>query len=171
MHKCIQILILVQKHKRIEINSYETKQKTIKNYAYRGKTENAEGIMKVSINEDGTVNAEINVEYYYAKGTIVKVNYIDKETKKILETKDIIGYQGDKYDAGEKEIKGYKLEGIPENAKGEMTEEPIEVNYYYIKVKQEEPKQEEKKPDTFWYLIFVMKIKTNVMTPSGNVVP
>ena len=51
----------------------------------------------------------------------------------MIGTEVINGHEGDEYETERKEIDGYDIviESIPENEKGIMTEEPIEVKYYY----------------------------------------
>lgn len=76
------------------------------------------------------------VNYYYIKKAEVHVKYIDKETgKEIEEGKTIEGHVEEPYLTEEKDIKGYELIAIPENQEGEMEEEPIDVIYYYKKIK------------------------------------
>ena len=82
------------------------------------------------------------VKYYYAKisaGVIEK--HIDEISGELLYSEEHKGNEGDPYDIPPKEFEGYDLieqdedgtNRLPENAKGEMTEELIEVKYYYIK--------------------------------------
>ena len=125
-----------------ENDSYETEAKEIKDYNLVETTDNTKGIMTITKNLDGTYDAEIEVIYYYKKiaGGVIE-NHIDITTNAIIETEEHEGNVGDEYDIPSREYEGYDLvvedkEGnsrLPENAKGEMTEEKIEVNYYYIK--------------------------------------
>ena len=82
------------------------------------------------------------VKYYYAKisaGVIEK--HIDEISGELLYSEEHKGNEGDPYDIPSREFEGYDLvtedsdgnSRLPENAKGEMTEELIEVKYYYIK--------------------------------------
>ena len=125
-----------------ENDKYTTKEKEIKGYNLVGKTDNWEGTMEITKNEDGTYNTEIKVTYYYKKQSAgVKENHIDITTDKVLITEVHKGNVGDEYNIPSREIEGYDLveidnEGnnkLPQNSKGQMTEEQIEVNYYYIK--------------------------------------
>ena len=80
----------------------------------------------------------IEVIYYYKKVEAqVIVKHVDEETEEeIAEREYIGGYIGDEYVTEEKEIEGYELveKRIPKNKDGEMTEEIIEVIYYYKKL-------------------------------------
>ena len=126
-----------------ENEDYETKAKEIEGYNLLARPENAIGKMKVSINADGTFNTETVVTYYYIKqagGVIEK--HIDINSGKVLEQEEHTGNVGDSYEIEPKEYEGYDLviedeEGntkLPQNAKGTMTEEAIEVIYYYQKL-------------------------------------
>ena len=126
-----------------ENDSYETEEKEIKDYNLVEIPENSKGTMIITKNIDGTYNAEIEVIYYYKKkaGGVIE-NHIDITTGKKLATEEHKGNVGDPYDIPAREFEGYEIvtrdfEGnnrIPENSKGTMTEEEIEVNYYYIKL-------------------------------------
>ena len=104
--------------------------------------ENATGTMVITKNPDGTYNTEIEVIYYYKKqaGGVIE-NHIDITTKNNLATEEHQGSIGDAYDIPPRTFEGYDLviedekgnSMLPTNAKGEMTEEQIVVNYYYIK--------------------------------------
>ena len=119
-----------------ENDSYETESKDIKDYNLVGIPENAKGTMTITKNQDGTYNTEIEVIYYYKKqaGGVIE-NHIDITTNEKLATEEHTGNVGDEYDIPSREFEGYDLviDKLPTNAKGEMTEGPIEVNYYYIK--------------------------------------
>lgn len=80
---------------------------------------------------------KLDVIYYYrekdtdASEVKVVVKYLDKSSgNEIADSETITGHKGDEYTTTEKEIKGFKLKEIPENAKGIMTEN-LEVIYYY----------------------------------------
>ena len=125
-----------------ENDSYETEAKEIKDYNLVKIPENSKGTMTITKNPDGTYDAEIEVIYYYKKkaGGVIE-NHIDITTNKKLATEEHKGSIGDEYNIPPREFEGYDLviedkEGnnrLPENSKGKMTEEKIEVNYYYIK--------------------------------------
>ena len=143
-----------------EGDKYSTTEKVFEGYELVKEMypENAEGYMEVTRNEDGTVNVETNVKYYYVRKAVVKVEYIDIKTEeKIPEevingedadsnvaednkqfkdsTEYIYGHEGDPYTTKAKEFEEYDIveERIPENAEGTMTKEEIEVKYYYIR--------------------------------------
>ena len=100
---------------------------------------------KLPTNSKGEMTAEkIEVDYYYAKLSKVKVEYIDKETGEKLNTEEIKGYVGDKYETEDKKFDGYELIEIPSNKKGEMKDKEIVVKYYYKKKAEIEIKYLEK---------------------------
>ena len=100
-------------------------------------------------NAEGTMTAEeIIVKYYYIRKTVVKVKYLDIDTKEKLEEDTIInGHEEQKYKTEAKEFKGYKLvqDKLPENGEGYMTAETIIVTYYYKLEEVEDDKPN--KPD------------------------
>mgnify|MGYP005795271303 CR=1 FL=1 len=125
-----------------ENDEYTTEAKEIKDYNLVETPENSKGTMTVTKNPDGSYDTEIEVIYYYKRqaGGVIE-NHIDITTDKKLATEEHEGNVGDSYDIPSREFEGYDLvtedkEGnnrLPENSKGTMTEEKIEVNYYYIK--------------------------------------
>ena len=77
---------------------------------------------------------EIRVDYYYVKKTKVITKYIDIETGKEIETQEIIdGVIGQDYETRLKTIVGYKFLESTKNTTGKMTEDTIEVIYYYAR--------------------------------------
>ena len=73
-------------------------------------------------------------KYYYAKNTQVIVKYVDKETgKEIAKIQTIDGYVGKGYTTQKENIDGYNYISSTDNISGKMSEEPIEVIYYYSK--------------------------------------
>ena len=122
-----------------EGDEYSTKEKAFENYKLveEDYPENARGEMEITEKADGTIETTTYVRYYYVKksaGVIEK--HIDIATDELLEEETVYeGYVGDPYETKEKEFDGYKLvkEKYPTNSKGEMTEEVIEVKYYYAK--------------------------------------
>lgn len=72
------------------------------------------------------------VKYFYAKNSIVTINYIDKATNEVLEKEEIRGFEGYEYKTFEKEILNYTLVDIPNNKNGIMTRDEIIVNYLYL---------------------------------------
>ena len=126
-----------------ENEKYKTEAKDIKGYSLIKIPNNAEGKMEITIKEDGSYNTETIVKYYYIKkagGVIEK--HIDINNGKILNEEEHKGNVGDKYEINPKEFEGYYLlkedengnSKLPQNAIGEMTEEKIEVIYYYKKL-------------------------------------
>ncbi len=125
-----------------ENDDYTTTAKDIKGYNLVETPENATGKMEITKNPDGTYNTEIIVVYYYKKqaGGVIE-NHIDIHTNKKLAVEEHEGNVGDEYNIPARGFEGYDLvavdeEGnnmLPTNAKGQMTEEVIEVNYYYEK--------------------------------------
>ena len=75
-------------------------------------------------------------KFYYAKNAQVIVKYVDKETgKEIAKTKTIDGYVGKEYTTQKEDIDGYDYMYSTKNTSGEMTEDVLEVIYYYKKPK------------------------------------
>lgn len=98
---------------------------------------------KLPQNASGTMTIEeIEVNYYYAYQSSVLVKYIDKTTRKEIETKTIYGHEGDSYNTEAKEFTGYDLieEEIPVNKEGKMTKDETTVIYYYIRTAEVEVK-------------------------------
>ncbi len=58
-------------------------------------------------------------------------HYLDVDGKQIINSEIIYGRVFDEYNTVPKEIDGYELVEIPENASGKMTEEDISVDYIY----------------------------------------
>jgi len=120
-----------------EGDKYETKAKEFENYKLVEVPENSTGEMQVERKEDGTVNTETRVKYYYvhiSEGVVEK--HIDIMTDENIEEPTIHeGYEGDSYETAAKEFEGYDLieEKLPENANGTMTVAKQEVRYYYIR--------------------------------------
>ncbi len=108
--------------------NYTTSPKTISNYGLYATPKNANG--KV-----GSTDTE--VVYVYKKlSPGVDIKYIDKDTgKEILPTIHIDGFENDDYTSEDKKIEGYELISTPENSKGKMTLEKIEVVYLYSSIK------------------------------------
>lgn len=85
----------------------------------------------------GAVNALQQFEFesfqYSRENTTVVVNYIDDNGNNISASKEIDGLIGDEYQTEPKEISGFTLKEIPENACGIFKEEEQVVNYIYTK--------------------------------------
>lgn len=107
-------------------DEYTSTPKTIQNYELKEMPQNATGRM---------TKDPIDVIYVYKlKDTSVVVRYIDTDTnQEIAESETINGKATDKYTTTAKTIDAYRLTDTPQNATGTMTEEPIEVIYYYTK--------------------------------------
>jgi uncharacterized repeat protein (TIGR02543 family) len=122
-------------------DAYLVKAKDIEGYALI--KEDEEGNSLLPTNAEGTMTkAEIVVNFYYkhiSAGVIEK--HIDKISGEILDNTVYEGNEGDSYETSSKEFEGYILveedkEGnsmLPENATGTMTQDLIEVTYYYVK--------------------------------------
>ena len=107
--------------------SYETEEKKIENYEIEKEVypDNTKGTM---------TKEDIEVIYYYKKKTEVIAKYIEKETGEEIAEKDVIkGFKGENYETRDKDIANYILIEEPKNKNGEMTDEKIEVIYYYRK--------------------------------------
>ena len=72
--------------------------------------------------------------FYYAKNTQVIVKYVDKETgKEIAKSQKIDGYVGKGYSTEKINVDGYDYLSSTDNITGKMTENTIDVIYYYSK--------------------------------------
>ena len=79
----------------------------------------------------------VRQKYYYAKNTQVVVKYVDKATgKELTTTKTIDGYVGKGYTTEKEDIDGYNYISSTNNTSGQMTEDILEVVYYYSKPKE-----------------------------------
>ena len=113
---------------------------------FETKAEDFEGYVLVESPEEPNIimdkTGEQVVKYYYAHvsaGVIEK--HIDDITGELLYSEEHQGNEGDQYNIPSKTFDGYDLvtedeygnSRLPDNAKGEMTQDLIEVKYYYIK--------------------------------------
>ena len=121
-----------------EGDSYTTIEKRFDKYGILEEMypENAKGTMAPIKKEDGTVDSIIYVKYYYTKvsgGVIEK--HINVITGEIFEEKRYEGFYGDTYKTSPNEYEGFDIveDKLPNNAKGTMTIDEIEVNYYYVR--------------------------------------
>ena len=110
-----------------EGDNYVTKEKEIEGYdlVKDSYPENAKGKMTIE---------ETKVNYYYIHKAKVIVKYKDKNTgEEIIKEEIIEGHEGENYETEEKKIENYEIEKemYPQNTKGTMTKEDIEVIYYY----------------------------------------
>ena len=106
--------------------------------AEEGAAEGLEGLKDGVIGLPLTVtsNEEQNVVsvYYVLKDTKVTVKYLEKGTNKVINEKEnyeINGKVFDEYQTEQKEFTGYNFVESTNNTKGTMTEDTIEVIYYY----------------------------------------
>ena len=102
-------------------------------------SENKYILVKTTENIEGKMTIDtIEVIYYYKKvESQVVVKFVDKDTGEEIEVRDYIGgYVGDEYTTKPKDIDGYELieERIPINKDGILTEDTIEIIYYYNKI-------------------------------------
>jgi hypothetical protein len=109
-----------------EGEEYKTEKKELEGYVYE----------KVEGQEEGKQGKEgKKVKYYYIhKSAGVEVKHKDIITgKEIAQKEEIKGNEGDEYSTAEKQIQGYDIvkSKMPQNSKGKMTKEKIEVVYYY----------------------------------------
>jgi hypothetical protein len=126
-----------------EGDTYTTVAKDITGYKMVQVIGNTAGVMKPVVNKDGTVRYEIKVIYVYKIPITVVVDYIDKETgKKIATSTTITGYDGDVYETTEKDVDGYELIQVPDNANGIMEikvvddKETTEIHVQYLYAKK-----------------------------------
>ena len=83
---------------------------------------------------ENSANNVIKV-YYIRKDAKVTVKYLEKDTNKVLDESanyEINGKVFDEYETEQKEFTGYNFVEATDNTTGTMTEEPIEVIYYYV---------------------------------------
>jgi len=107
--------------------------KVFEEYKTEAKQINGYQLTMLPGNANGTFaeNQQV-VNYVYAlKGSGVIANYVDEAGNKLAESVAQYGNVFDEYSTSAKEIKGYELVAVPENAEGELTEELITVNYVY----------------------------------------
>ena len=68
------------------------------------------------------------------KDSQVIVKYVDEAGNSLADSIIINGKVFDKYQTEAKSFYGYELTEVPQNAKGEMTEDTIEVVYTYTEI-------------------------------------
>lgn len=109
-------------------DNYITEEKAFDGYSLTSKTDNISGVMPSS---------DIVVEYRYKKISAgVEIRYVDKDSGEDLSESTIkTGLEKTPYTSMPKEIEGYELIEIPENANGEMSVEKITVIYKYSLIK------------------------------------
>ena len=107
-------------------DTYKTDKKTIKDYDFT----------KVEGNVSGTMKGEtINITYYYRHKSNVTVNYIDKDTGKIIDKEEETLHEGDTYTSEERKYEDYKLIEKPGKETVTIEKENITLNYYYQRLK------------------------------------
>ena len=96
--------------------------------------------LRVEGNPEGEMTREdITVTYYYHRiPNKVIINYIDVSSDDPLSTKEQTKYEGEEYETEPINLEEYDLiiEQLPPNGSGEMGNEDIIVNYYYIRKAQ-----------------------------------
>lgn len=103
-------------------DKYEILQKIINGY----------DLIKIDGNPKGTMKGEpINIIYYYKHKSKIIVNYIDKETGKLIGQKEEIYYEGDIFNPEIRNYEGYKIVEGQNNEPITVKREDITLNYYY----------------------------------------
>ena len=127
----LTVIAVDEKGKVLQTNSkevyegeyYSTVAPEISNYTF----------LSSSNNTYGTVgDTDIIVTYYYASNCYIKVKYLQIDTNEIVAEEEIIkGYVGKEYKGEEKVIANYTLVKIEGEVEGKMTEDTLEIIYYY----------------------------------------
>ncbi|MDA9470008.1 MucBP domain-containing protein [Enterococcus sp. 5H] len=107
-------------------DNYTAEPKDIHGYEIVENPENATGTFT---DQDQTVTY-----VYKKKATQVNVHYVDKDGKKLSESTLIDGVFDKDYTTTPKDIPGYIVKVVPNNATGKHTVEPTEVTYVYEKI-------------------------------------
>ena len=96
-------------------------------------------VEKTPENQNGSYTKEDQVvKYYYKKiKTNINVEYVDEQGNPISTGDKISGEFGDDYNSKPKEIPGYDLVAVPDNAGGKHTDKDQTVKYVYKKKKTE----------------------------------
>ncbi|MGX7243726.1 MucBP domain-containing protein [Enterococcus quebecensis] len=107
-------------------NDYKTTPKEIPGY----------DLVVVPTNADGKHNdKDQTVRYEYKKkATKVTVNYVDEKGKPLADSELINGLFNDPYETKSKQIPGYILVAVPNNASGNHAVDPTDVTYVYKKI-------------------------------------
>ena len=87
-----------------------------------------------SILIDGNKAEQVIMEDEKKTGKVI-VKYVDKDTEEIEEEEIIEGEVDDSYTTTKKTIEGYEYDSVKGNTTGSITEEEIEVIYYYTKTR------------------------------------
>lgn len=120
---------IVSEKEQYEMNGYEGKSYTTQLKSIAGYV-NVETIGKTS---GVMTREESEVIYYYARSAKVNIKYVEQATNTILAEETLNGYIGKEYQTDSKEIAGYTFVKSTDNTQGIMTDEKIEVIYYYAK--------------------------------------
>ena len=133
-NELIDEIVVVEGHQNDE---YEVEAKEFEDYILLEDKlpDNSKGIMMVSEDENGNIITETVVRFYYAAKTKVIEKHIDIKSEEVLEEVVHDGFEGREYELDSKEFDGYDLveDRLPDNSKGTMTKDTIEVNYYYVR--------------------------------------
>ncbi|MFD1850654.1 MucBP domain-containing protein [Oceanobacillus bengalensis] len=115
--------------------NYETTPKDIEGYELITVPENATGEFT---NEPQTVTYVYKPveEEPIPTGSVI-VEYVDEDGNPIVDPEELTGNVGENYETTPKDIEGYELIEVPENATGEYTNEPQTVTYVYKSVEEE----------------------------------
>ncbi|MBO5476427.1 MAG: MucBP domain-containing protein [Clostridia bacterium] len=109
-----------------EGDTYSTEKKDFENYKFIHDTGNLSGTI---------ARENIEVAYYYKKNSAgIIVRHIDQVTGDEIATSETkTGLEGDEYTTTSKDIDGYQLVLIPNNASGKMAVQQITIIYEYRK--------------------------------------
>ena len=107
-------------------DKYESTQKNISGYDFT----------KIEGYPSGTMKGEpINIIYYYKHKAKIIVNYIDKNSGKLLDKEEVFFHEGDIFSPKIRLYEEYKLIESPQTEKIIVKREEIELNYYYVLLK------------------------------------
>ena len=129
-NKVLSEPVVINGYEGLEYNTESNKQ-DIDGYTLVGDSGNLSGTM---------TKEPIEVIYYYSKNTSVIVKYLEKDDtpedntdNKVLAKEEVInGYVGKDYKTDKKDINNYTFIEDTKNTSGQMTEDKIEVIYYYL---------------------------------------
>lgn len=107
-------------------DDYQTQSKDIYGYT----------LLEVQGEEKGTMTEDIiTVDYIYSlNDAVVESFFVNENGNELADPEKVEGKVFDAYQTESKEIYGYTLTEVPENAEGTMTEEPITVTYVYKQI-------------------------------------
>ena len=81
----------------------------------------------------GSSNTVLRAIYERKQGGVVNVKYVDEKSNSIAESEQLTGWLNEEYETMPKEIDGYSLKLMPDNASGVFIEEDQTVIYIYSK--------------------------------------